>query len=191
MNHVSAAQAVDVLMEEHRQIERVLRVLRDVAEHALVSSTAPNEETIRAIVAFAEKFADGRHHEKEEKILFVEMHARGFARGSGPIGCMMKQHETGRGLVAALRRWCEADVERRKIHAETMLRAAFEYVEMLSSHISVEDSVLFPAALAHLPNDALMKVASAYRNVDPPSWREELVAAADEIERLGQGLWGE
>src|SRR6478735_12617617 len=105
MSHVSSSNAVDVLMEEHRQIERVLGVLKEVVQHALVTATTPDPETIAKVVGFAERFADGRHHEKEEKILFVEMHARGFARGGGPIGCMVKQHETGRGLVAALRRW--------------------------------------------------------------------------------------
>jgi hemerythrin-like domain-containing protein len=139
---------------------------------------------VGAIVRFAEKFADGRHHEKEEKVLFVEMQSRGFSGSSGPLACMLGQHETGRRLVSVLRHWTHGTADERERYLEGMVHAAIDYVELLSSHISVEDSVLFPAALAHLPNDALMKVGEAYGNIDPPSWREELTTAADEVVAL-------
>ncbi len=184
MKHVPASHAVDVLMTEHRQIERVLTVLRDVASRAQRTCVAPDPRVVGAIVRFLEEFADGRHHEKEEKALFAEMQNRGFSGTSGPLACMMGQHETGRRLVSVLRHWTRGTADERERYLEGMVHAALDYVELLSGHISVEDSVLFPAALAHLPHDSLVMIAEAYGNIDPPSWREELTTAADEVARL-------
>ncbi len=184
MKQVSASRAVDVLMAEHRQIERVLTVLREVALRALQTSVAPEPDLISAFVRFAEQFSEGRHHEKEERVLFVEMQTRGFSGKSGPLACMLGQHETGRRLTSVLRHWTHGTPDERRQHLEGMAHAALDYVEMLSAHISVEDSVLFPAALAHLPHDSLLRIADAYRDIDPPSWHEELTAAVDEVVAL-------
>lgn len=184
MKQKTVAGAVDVLMAEHRQIERVLQVLSHIVRRTHSVRQAPKATTIGKIVDFLEKFADGRHHEKEEKILFSEMHAQGYSMSSGPLACMVKQHESGRALVAVLRRWTEANPAFREQHVDIVLQAASGYVELLSSHISVEDSMLFPAALAYLTGPSLAKIEAAYKDVDPPSWLDEITAAADEIVSL-------
>jgi hemerythrin-like domain-containing protein len=184
MKHEIVSGAVDVLMAEHRQIERVLQALSDIVRYSQSTRRAPNASTIRKIVEFAEKFADGRHHEKEEKVLFSEMHAQGYSMSSGPLACMMKQHESGRALVAVLRRWTEANPAFREQHVDIAIQAGSGYVELLSSHISVEDSMLFPAALAYLSGSSLAKIEAAYKAADPVTWLEEITAAADEIVNL-------
>ncbi len=184
MKHEIVSGAVDVLMAEHRQFERVLQALSDIVRHSQSTRRAPNASTIRKIVDFLEKFADGRHHEKEENVLFSEMHAQGYSMSSGPLACMMKQHESGRALVAVLRRWTEANPAFREQHVDIAIQAGSGYVELLSSHIRVEDCMLFPAALAYLSGSSLAKIEAAYKASDPVTWLDEITAAADEIVNL-------
>jgi hemerythrin-like domain-containing protein len=117
---------IELLMEEHRLIERVLDALdARVAEPA-------------RFVAFFGEFADGQHHGKEEEILFRAMIEAGVPERAGPIAVMLHEHDLGRTLMnelAAATSWTpEAE------------HAARSYSALLRQHIQKEDRILYPMA---------------------------------------------
>lgn len=174
---------IETLRHEHRQIERVLTVLA-----AWVERGARNEQFDAGVLGgaldFIERFADQRHHAKEEGVLFEEMKAFGFRSDSGPLACMLKQHELARHLTAHLRAWLNREPQQRAAGDREAANAARAYVELMSGHISVEDSVLFPAALVRLPRGVLERIAQRCRALESPASSAEFSAAADAVVQL-------
>jgi hemerythrin-like domain-containing protein len=142
-----------VLSDEHRQIERALRVLAAMAEHMAPLMAAD----CRTIVTFLERYADALHHFKEERILFPALEELGFSRHAGPIAVMLAEHTEGRALVGALAEACDgAHVDESRFRT-----AARAFVSLLHGHIAKEDGILFPMANGGLSDGAAREVGDA------------------------------
>ncbi len=150
-------KATDILMDEHELILRGVAVLDTMARLAHAGLAFPAEDA-RAMLAFIRELADGRHHAKEERVLFPALEAAGIPREGGPIGCMLAEHEQGRAAVRAM-----ADAVAAFDSAPDALaafaRAARTYVQLLSQHICKENHALFRMAcqvLTTSQDDALV-----------------------------------
>lgn len=149
--------AIETLMNEHREIERVLDALVAFADEVRRKGTTEKEE-LSQFVTFVREFADACHHGKEEGVLFAAMVEHGFPRNGGPIAVMLAEHDQGRGLVRILKAQAEqpdpwSDGDRQEI-----ADVARGFAEMLRAHIQKEDAVLYPMAEQHLPPEALRRV---------------------------------
>ncbi|MBI5510583.1 MAG: hemerythrin domain-containing protein [Deltaproteobacteria bacterium] len=147
--------AIELLMAEHRTIERVLDALDVFVVKARGQGGTPDD--LRQFVTFIREYADLSHHGKEEGILFVEMVKSGFPSEGGPIAVMKSEHEMGRGFVGVMAEharqaaWSEGD---RQVVAE----AAAGYSSLLRQHIEKEDELLYPMARDQLTPDAMAGV---------------------------------
>lgn len=142
-------KATEVLIDEHRVIERVLAVVEKLTRAPVENSLASWKKALD----FIRQFADQCHHLKEEKILFPAMEEHGIPREGGPIGVMLMEHEEGRGYVRAMVAavaLCEAKNEAAK---ETLLGNAKAYLRLLKEHIQKEDEILFKIADDVIPSD--------------------------------------
>jgi hemerythrin-like domain-containing protein len=138
-------QATDTLKREHQMIERVLQLLEQSAR--LLQSHESLPDGLQAwTVDFLRRFADGCHHDKEERVLFPMLEERGVMRAGGPIGVMLREHEMGRDCV---RRMAQA-LPGEDHDPAAFAAAADEYVALLRQHILKENQVLFPMADAVL-----------------------------------------
>ena len=143
----------DILMEEHRNIERMLTVLETHAGR-VQEGGRPDPAAFRTAIRFIREYADACHHGKEEDLLFTAMIERGFPRESGPIAVMLHEHDVGRMHVREM----SAALDRFEAGEETasadLARQAFGYAQLLRSHIYKEDNMLFPMADGQLaPSD--------------------------------------
>lgn len=136
-------RAIDLLMEEHRAIERILDVLEVLAERLTTGKEFCAEDPERAL-DFLSGFADKCHHAKEEGQLFPAMVAAGIPQEGGPIGVMLAEHMQGRDYIAAMRKALE------KGDRSTFATAAQAYAALLRQHILKEDQILYPMAEARL-----------------------------------------
>jgi hemerythrin-like domain-containing protein len=160
------ADPIQVLMDEHRVIERVLGAL-EIASRAEL----PVDFYERAI-DFIATFADAQHHGKEEERLFPALERKGMPREGGPIGVMCDEHVVGRGHVARMREMAAAgDLD--GLRAESL-----EYAALLRQHIRKEDEVLFVMARQFLNEDEMGGLEKSFEEVP---YRHEYVALADKL----------
>lgn len=152
-----AMDAIELLMNEHRLIERVLDAIEGFAEEARRKGSTEKEELGR-FVAFLREFADGCHHGKEENILFRTMVDNGFPAHGGPIPVMLGEHEQGRAYIGALAARAEQEGSWSAADLQAVADAALGYSELLRSHIHKEDAVLYPMAEQHLPPEVMERV---------------------------------
>ncbi|HEU4333054.1 MAG TPA: hemerythrin domain-containing protein [Candidatus Eisenbacteria bacterium] len=155
----------EVLVEEHRVIERVLTALETAAGRLAAGDTVPPEFFLRA-ADFIRGFADGCHHHKEEDVLFPALTAAGIPNEGGPVGVMLFEHEEGRRFTAAMR----AGAERLKAGdagaRDEVVRNARGYVELLRDHIAKENNVLFPMADQVIRGGAAAKMTESFEEIE-------------------------
>jgi len=151
----------------------MLRVV-DAATRRLENGGDVPPEVFQKATDFLRGFADRCHHAKEEGELFPALEQSGLPSEGGPVGVMLYEHEEGRGyirrLVAAADRFAQGDTQAKG----ELIAAGRGYIQLLSTHILKEDTILFPMA------DSLL----------PPEEQDRLVQAFEEIERtrLGPGV---
>lgn len=158
-------KATAVLSEEHRIIERVLNSLEAGADR-LQSGQDVRPEFFFSAVDFVRGFADGCHHQKEEKVLFVRMEELGVPNQGGPIGVMLADHEQGRefirALMAATQEMQAGDASARA----RVISSARGYIHLLRQHIMKEDNILFPMADKVIPTEQHDQVWDDFEHIE-------------------------
>jgi hemerythrin-like domain-containing protein len=178
-------KATEILMQEHRVIERVLAAL-EVGAGRLERGQVVRPGFFLDAADFVKGFADGCHHKKEEGVLFKTMVAHGMPAESGPIGVMLAEHEQGRAYTRAMR---EA-AQKLKGGDETARRAvvlnARGYAGLLRQHISKENEILFPMANRVIPRAEYDQVSEGFEHVEHEETgagvHEKYLALAEKLE---------
>ncbi len=161
-------RASDVLMSEHRGIERMLTILDAAADKVEKGESVPSNVFTRAI-EFIRGFADGCHHAKEERTLFPVLEERGIPR-QGPIGVMLSEHEEGRQYVRAMAE-AMAGYDRGDAAAkQSLVENARAYTSLLRLHIMKEDGVLFPMSDRVLSEEDQRQLVERFEEIE----REEI-----------------
>ncbi len=165
-------KATDILMAEHRGIERMLSIVDQAANRVERGELVPPRLFVDAATFFA-NFADRCHHAKEEKLLFTRMAERGIPVGGGPIGVMLAEHEQGRTRVRIMRAEGEQYAQGILQDPQKLVTAVHEYVRLLGQHIMREDRILY-----HIADQVLT-----------PEDQRELVEGCERVERedMGEG----
>jgi hemerythrin-like domain-containing protein len=183
-------EATDILMSEHRVIERVIASLEQ-ASNRLEHGEGMRPEFFVDASDFVKGFADGCHHHKEEGVLFKTMADYGMPVETGPIGVMLMEHEQGRqytrGMRAAAERLAAGDASAR---AEVISNAQ-GYAALLRQHIMKEDQILFPMADQVIPSQAHAAVVEGFELVEHEETgegvHERYLTLADALEREAAG----
>ena len=179
-------KATQILMEEHRVIERVLAALETGAQRL------EQGEGIRAgffldAADFIKGFADGCHHKKEEGVLFKAMVTSGLPAENGPIAVMLADHEQGRAYTRAMRQAAQKLELGDHAARGEIVRSARGYVSLLRQHIAKEDGVLFPLADRVIPPPAQDRVAEGFEHVEHEETgagvHEKYLALAEALEK--------
>jgi hemerythrin-like domain-containing protein len=176
---------VEILMHEHRIIERALRALRGVCQR-LENGEAVPADVPTQLVEFIQTFADRCHHGKEEKHLFPALEERGVPRDGGPIGVMLYEHEVGRGFVREMVEAASAYARGESAAAARFVSAARQYMDLLAQHIYKEDNVLFQIAQSVLDAPTRAALAEAFEREEAAlglGTHEQYEALAGELER--------
>lgn len=152
---------IELMVAEHRNIRRLLRVLRAACLSILDGQPMPHDD-FGDMVDFIRTYADFHHHGKEERLLFVRM-----AEELGPAGVklvrlgMNVEHDLGRlhvrELEAALQRVRDGETDARL----DVIGHAMAYAHLLDRHIDKEDRIAYPYAEAHLSKESLAALEAA------------------------------
>jgi hemerythrin-like domain-containing protein len=158
-------KATDILMSEHRVIERFIHALEKAANR-LDGGQEVRPGFFLEAADFIQGFADGCHHRKEEGVLFIVMAENGVSTESGPIGVMLHEHKQGRSFTRAMRAAAQRLNEGDLTAKQAIVESAWGYVALLRQHIMKEDRILFPMADRFIPLDRQEQVTERFEQVE-------------------------
>lgn len=140
------------LNDEHQVIRTAMNVLATLRDTIRQQGRIESEK-MALILDFFEQYVERIHHHKEEAYLFPELENIGVSRHQGPIGVMLREHETARHLVKSIKHnfaLVEKPANRRQV-----LASMDDYLALLDRHIEKETNVLFQIAVMHLSQTRL------------------------------------
>jgi hemerythrin-like domain-containing protein len=179
-------KATEILMDEHRVIERVIASLETAANRLSSGQAFPIDFFLKA-ADFIKNFADGCHHKKEEGVLFVALVQNGMSKEAGPVAVMLAEHEEGRRLTRGMREGAERVQSGDQAAISQVTQNALGYVALLRQHIQKEDRILFPMADQVIPAEQHAQITEAFDHIEHEETgagvHEKYLALADELEK--------
>lgn len=144
---------IDLMVEEHRNIKRMLSVIRKYCYKVLKNEEVDYTDFF-GLIDFVRNYADKHHHGKEEQLLFDRM-----VKELGPTADklvrngMLVEHDLGRlhmqELEAAVNKVIAGDDEARL----DVIANAISYTHLLHRHIDKEDNVVYQFAKKNLSQE--------------------------------------
>ncbi len=149
---------IEVMVSEHKNISRMLRVIRKYCLRVLNDNNVDYSD-FHKIIDFIRNYADKHHHGKEEKFLFVKMveELKGPADKLVTHG-MLVEHDLGRLFIKNLETAVN-EVENGNMDARVdVIANAIGYADLLTRHIDKEDNVVYKFAENNLSKSTLQKL---------------------------------
>jgi hemerythrin-like domain-containing protein len=138
---------IDLLLEEHQNIERLLLVL----EHELEifdRSGRPDYEILQTIIQYFQDYPERCHHPKEEMI-FEKLQARD-AVAAKRFGDVEAEHEVETRRLRGFARAVDSVLADQEFLRESFHLAVHDFIEHQRQHLQKEERLLFPAAIKAL-----------------------------------------
>jgi DUF438 domain-containing protein len=129
-----------LLTHDHEIIERVIAAFRE----ELASSHPVAPELALEFVDFFVRYAEGIHNKKEEQHLFPLLEQRGLPRDGGPLGVMLQEHETGRGLLAEMAAQARAYADGKANALAELSKVFAAWADLVGPHYWKENDILYP-----------------------------------------------
>jgi len=158
-------QAMNIMIEEHRVIERMLNALEESVSR-LEKGKPVQPEFLLSVTDFIRGYADGWHHKKEEGVLFSRMVDEGIDLQGCPLGVMLAEHEAGRQYTRALASAAQAMQTGNRSAAERVIQSSRSYIALLRQHIYKEDHYLFPMAEEIIPVEKHASMTEEFEHVE-------------------------
>ena len=155
------SQAIDVLMTEHRLIEKVLASLEAYTTE-LRQGRELERRSAADFAAFFKGYADALHHGKEEDLLFRRMVELDFPERGGPLAVRLHEHQLGRTHVKVIFDVGVASGPVTGLEQALVVDNAAGFVPLLRTHILKEDQILYPLAVRFLPPEELERLGERY-----------------------------
>lgn len=158
--------AIELMVEEHKIIKRMLLVVRKFSIKVL-NHEELNYDDFYKVIDFVRNYSDKHHHSKEELILFKKMsEILGDRIANGPIMGMLAEHDLGRlfigNLEAALKKFQAGDNDSRV----DIIANAIAYTDLLHRHIDKEDTAIYTFAQRSLNKDQLAEIDALCKDVE-------------------------
>ena len=176
--------AIELLMEEHQNIKRMLKLVRVVCFDILEGKDI-NYEEFDKIIYFITNYADSHHHKKEEIFLFNRMVDEIGETAEKVIKHgMLVEHDLGRLYITNLKLALEEYKKGNKEAKLDIIANAVSYTNLLDRHIQKEDNVIYKFAIRELKEDIfnlINKECSSFEN-DSKAVKEETLKILKDLE---------
>lgn len=169
---------IELLNQEHRNIERLLAVL----EHELDifdRSGRPDYEVIRAIIAYFEVYTEMYHHAQEDRV-FAKLKIRDPA-AAAKIGDLAHEHRQGAERLRRVANAVDGVLADREVLRQDVDRIVRDFLQHERHHIRMEDRDFFPAALNALQPHDWIEIASALSPHKDPLFSDATEARFDAL----------
>ena len=175
-------QARGPLMIEHRLIERMITIMKDVLIQ-IESSQMVDPVFVDTAVDFIRTYADRTHHGKEEDILFRDLSKRPLsAEDQQVMEELIEEHVFGRHTTKAL---VEANTRYRNGDKSALADIADKLrtiADFYPKHIEKEDKVFFPASMAYFTDEEDQGMLAEFWEFDRKMIHEKYKPVVKELE---------
>lgn len=142
---------IQILLEEHRNIDKLLLVLEHELE-VFDRSEEPDYEILRAVIDYFQDYPEDCHHPKEDMV-FEKLKMRDPA-AADRIGDAQAEHEIETERLHKLVAAVEGILAGREFLRQTFHDAVYGFIKHQRQHMDKEERLLFPAAVQRLrPED--------------------------------------
>jgi len=170
-------KSIEVLEREHRWVGWMATCLeRLVAESRALEQL---DELASELLFLYESFADGRHQDKEEQVLFPELLACADEEMRGLLDQLMRDHGVERRHMAKMRLNVAGAIHGEPLSVREFAREATEYISLHRAHMLRETENLLPLAEQLLTPEADERVAAGFEAIeggpgDPHGLQEQI-----------------
>jgi hemerythrin-like domain-containing protein len=135
---------IEILRQEHRNIEKLLRVLeRELS--VFDRGERPDYEVVLAVIDYFKDYPESCHHPKEDMI-FERLKERDAATAA-TIGNLEAEHQEGARRLRRVAETVEAVLNDQDFLRHTASDTMRDFIHHERQHMAMEERLLFPAAL--------------------------------------------
>lgn len=179
-------KCIDLMVEEHKYIKRMLAVIRKYCYRILIGAQVDYED-FKKIIDFVRNYADRHHHGKEENMLFNRMTLElGDTAEKLVKHGMLVEHDMGRLFIQDLEYYVNKVIEGEDEARLDVIANAISYGHLLNRHIDKEDKVVYVYAQKNMQNatlDAINAECESYeRSESARHAREKYIPLLEELE---------
>lgn len=158
--------AIELMMEEHKNIKIMLKIVRKVC-FSVLEGNEINYEDFNKIICFIKNYADSHHHKKEEIMLFNRMidEIGETAEKVVKYG-MLVEHDLGRLYISSLEDALNSFKNGNEEAKLDIIANAISYTNLLERHIHKEDNVIYKFAQRELKEDIINLINSECVNFE-------------------------
>lgn len=158
-------QLIEMLREEHRNIEKLLAVLErelNVFDH----SERPDYEIIQAVIRYFQDYPDRFHHPKED-LIFDKLKVRDPAAAAS-IGDLEAEHQSGSRRLEAVAKAVNGILIEQEVLREKVDAIVRDFIDSERRHIAMEERVFFPSAIRALQPEDWAEIEAKVSNQEHP-----------------------
>jgi hemerythrin-like domain-containing protein len=141
---------IQILLEEHRNIDKLLLVLEHELE-VFDRSEEPDYEILQAVIQYFQDYPESCHHPKEDMV-FEKLKVRDSA-AANRIGDVEAEHQVETKRLRRLVEAVEEILAGREFLRQTFHDVVHDFIEHQRQHMDKEERLLFPAAVQGLRPD--------------------------------------
>lgn len=178
-------RSIDILILEHKLIDRMLNVLHKKVEQIKETQTL-DPLFIDTAADFFETYVDRSHHDKEERIYFKELEDKNLSSEHKDImKRLLKEHalarETVGKIIEAKQRYISGD----NTGLEDVLNYLELFIQTYPPHIKIEDEKFFIETINYFTADEQISLLEKFNQQD---WQGTMQQYTVIIENFEQSI---
>ena len=138
---------IQILLEEHRNIDKLLLVLEHELE-VFDRSEEPDYEILQAVIQYFQDYPESCHHPKEDMV-FEKLKVRDSAAANS-IGDVEAEHQVETKRLLGFAQAVEHILAGREFLRQAFHNVVHDFIEHQRQHMDKEERLLFPAAIKAL-----------------------------------------
>ncbi|MBI3695678.1 MAG: hemerythrin domain-containing protein [Acidobacteria bacterium] len=172
---MSRIHPVQVLLDEHEVIEGVINTMEWAL--ARLENDPASLPVLNKTLDFLGYFADGLHHEKEEKVLFPVLKRKGL---SGAARSFVSEHRTGHMHLAAIEENLPAALQGESRARSFIYSEGLVYAALMREHIREENETVLELARQILSPEDIAELDRLSATLDDENY-EKYIALGEEL----------
>jgi hemerythrin-like domain-containing protein len=171
---------IDLLRQEHRNIEKLLLVLEQELS-IFARGERPDYEVVRAVIAYFEVYPEAYHHPQED-IVFKKLKARDPAAAES-VGDLAAEHQSVAERLHRVAQAVQGVLMDREILRQTVDSIIRDFIARERQHMAMEEHVFFPAASKALQPEDWAEIAATLTDQKDPLFSEIVEERFDVVRR--------